>query len=464
MVSGRVSQWHLLADEMRPSSADGGALDACSRQQKLVRPPADSISFSLSSPLQAFLAQYSRTEPASITRRREVADARAVLNDRVTRDFQVNAQAKWENRTHAMIQTQAVAQVARQLKQRDQVALQQRRARLAMLLTAEDEQYREELAGTVESSSDRAKRLVKEARRLKSEREDKRRAFADEQLERQWKEGCDDLRTIDSQFFKIHCNTEVLKQIDDKQVRRGNAQLDKQRWAAEWEAERLKKVQQEDTKQLHRHHALLENRRDLKNQMDEQEAKKQEDFTQLQKEKAIFQKILEMDAHAAARKAVLEHERKREKAKENVAYNEQLQAEREAAYRAQREADKKDLAEKMEEYKSDTLREENDKANQRRDIIEFKAYLERRRVEERKMERELERLVQEDLDRSNMKRDMQWERERLARERLMKDVYQTRSEQLQARAAERQREEEELYVSLKKTSERRHWKLVCVRM
>ena len=84
---------------------------------------------------QAFLAQYSRTEPASITRRREVEDARAVLNDRVTRDFQVNAQAKWENRTHAMIQTQAVAQVARQLKQRDQVALQQRRARLAMLLT-----------------------------------------------------------------------------------------------------------------------------------------------------------------------------------------------------------------------------------------------------------------------------------------------------------------------------------------
>ena len=299
----------------------------------------------------------------------------------------------------------------------------------------------------MESSSDRAKRLVKEARRLKSEREDKRRAFADEQLERQWKEGCDDLRTIDSQFFKIHCNTEVLKQIDDKQVRRGNAQVDKQRWAAEWEAERLKKVQQEDSKQLHRHHALLENRRDLKNQMDEQEAKKQEDFTQLQKEKAIFQKILEMDAQAAARKAVLEHERKREKAKENVAYNEQLQADREAAYRAQREADKKDLAEKMEEYKSDTLREENDKANQRRDIIEFKAYLERRRVEERKMERELERLVQEDLDRANMKRDMQWEKERLAREKLMKDVYQTRSEQLQSRASERQREEEELYVS-----------------
>lgn len=384
-------------------------------------------------------------------------DARVVLNDRVTRDFQVNESAKWENRTHALIQTQAVAQVARQLKQRDQVALQQRRAQLAMLLTAEDEQYREELAATVESSSDRAKRLVKEARRLKGEREDKRRAFADEQLERQWKEGCDDLRTIDSAFFKIHCNTEVLKQIDDKKVRRGDAQLDKQRWAAEWEAERLKKVQQEDSKQAKRHHALLDNRRDLKNQMEEQEAKKQDDFTQLQKEKAIFQKILEMDAQAAARKAVLEHERKREKAKENVAYNEQLQADREAAYRAQREADKRDLAEKMEEYKFDTLREENDKANQRRDIIEFKAYLERRRVEERKMEKEMERLVQEDLDRSNMKRDVQWEKERLAREKLMRDVYQTRSEQLQSRAAERQREEEELYVS------RTHQERQCAR-
>ena len=41
---------------------------------------------------QSFLAQYSRTEPRSITRRREVEDARQVLNDRVTRSDEQHAQ------------------------------------------------------------------------------------------------------------------------------------------------------------------------------------------------------------------------------------------------------------------------------------------------------------------------------------------------------------------------------------
>jgi hypothetical protein len=85
------------------------------------------------------------------------------------------------------MQNAQVASIARGLKQKDAVHLQQRRARLALMLTAEDEAYRIEFMNQAESAADRAKRLVKEARRLKGEREEKRKAFADEQLERQWK-------------------------------------------------------------------------------------------------------------------------------------------------------------------------------------------------------------------------------------------------------------------------------------
>jgi len=62
------------------------------------------------------------------------------------------------------------------------------------------------------------------------------------------------------------------------------------------------------------------------------------------------------------------------------------------------------------------------------------------------MEQELERLVQEDLDRANLQRDVQWERERLARDRLMKDVYDTRARQMDDKAAAKAREEEELFM------------------
>jgi len=394
----------------------------------------------------AFLAQYSRTEPKSITRRRDIEEARLRLNERVSNDLSVNENAKWEVRTHAMMQTQAVKQLERALAQREHASLQDRRARLAAMLTAEDEQYRQELAGLMESSGDRAKRLVKEARRLKTEREDKRRAFAEEQLERQWKEGCDDLRTIDSSFFKQHCATEVVKQIEEKQGRRARDEHEKQRWAVEWEAERLKRVEIEDNKSRMRASALIDNRRDLKQQLDEQEAAAAREAANLAQEKAIFSKILEMDARAAHEKSIADHERKRALQRDTVAYNEQLQAEREAAYRAQRAADKAELQQKMAEYKEDTLRVENDKARQRADILEFRAYLRRRKEDERRMEQELERLVQEDLDRANLQRDVQWERERLARDRLMKDVYDTRARQMDDKAAAKAREEEELFM------------------
>ncbi len=361
-------------------------------------------------------------------------------------DLTVNENARWENRTHAMMQTQAVKAVERVLKHREQASLQERRARLAAQLTEEDEQYRLEFAGLAESSADRAKRLVKEARRLKTEREDKRRAFADEQLERQWKEGCDDLRTIDSSFFKQHCSSEVQKQIEEKKGRRANSEAEKQRWAGEWESERLKRVDAEERKNAQRANALLDNRRDLKQQLDEQEAAAARERANLTEEKAIFSKILEMDARAAHEKSISEHERKRALQRDTVAYNEQLQAEREAAYKAQREADKADLYAKMEEYKSDTLRVENDKARQRADILEFRAYLRKRKEEEKRMEAEMDRLVQEDLDRSNLARDVAWEREKLARAKLMKGVYETRAQQLDERAFSRAREEEELFM------------------
>jgi hypothetical protein len=60
------------------------------------------------------------------------------------------------------------------------------------------------------------------------------------------------------------------------------------------------------------------------------------------------------------------------------------------------------------------------------------------------MEKELERLTQEDLDKTNAVRDDQYNREQQARERLMQHVYDTRAEQLKERGVIRYRREEEL--------------------
>jgi len=390
--------------------------------------------------------QVRSTEPFSITRRRIVDEARAELDQRVKSDFHVNESAKWEVRTAAAMKRAAVANIARSLKQRDQAALEARRNKLRTMLTAEDEGYRIELASQAEAPADRAKRLVKEARRRKEEREEKRKQFVEEQLERQWKDGCDDLRTIDSQFFNLHCRSEVLKQVEDHKMRQMEQEADRSRWANEWESARLKGMEMDKKHAEARAQALLENRRDLRRQMEEQQEARRREMEQLAQDKAFFQKILAMDAEAAKHKAEMEHERKRQLQRETAAYNEALQKQREEAYRLQREQDKADLWAKMEEFKEDTRRAEGDKEAQRRDMREYREYLAKRREEERLMERELDRLVQEDLDRSNLARDLQWERERLARERLMAEVHQTRAQQIAEKQRRKLREEEEVFM------------------
>ncbi len=100
----------------------------------------------------------------------------------------------------------------------------------------------------------------------------------------------------------------------------------------------------------------------------------------------------------------------------------------------------------MAEFRADTEARASDQEAQRRDIHAYRTYLAARRAEEARMEREMEILVQEDLDRSNAKRDMQWEKERLAREKLMADVYQQRMGQIANKEQEKQRLEEQMIM------------------
>ena len=62
---------------------------------------------------------------------------------------------------------------------------------------------------------------------------------------------------------------------------------------------------------------------------------------------------------------------------------------------------------------------------------------------ERERETELEAMYQEEAARVWQKREAEWERERLAREKLMEEVFRVREEQLEAKvAALRERRQE----------------------
>jgi hypothetical protein len=369
-------------------------------------------------------------EHPAVVRQRLIEDQRLLMQNEVAHDFQANQHAEWERKTDKMMNSNQLQRLSRQLKEGDEQILKNKRARLAAKLTEEDARYREEVASLVETPQERAKRMVANARKFKQERESRRALYAQHAMERQWKESCDDLRTIDSKYFNSYCGEQVKRQMDKRKEKLEEIQVEEKQWADMLEENRRAAVKKEEERQQQRVRNTIENRKALQQQMVELSVAQKAAKAQDEREKEIFQQILAMDAKAAKEKAEEDLERKREINRQNAAYNEQLLRERHERFEREREAERQDLMAKMAAYREDTIRQENNIAQQRADIVEFRNYLARRREEERRMEVEMERLIQEDLDRSNARRDVQWEKERLAREKLMKEVYDTRAKQV----------------------------------
>ena len=77
------------------------------------------------------------------------------------------------------------------------------------------------------------------------EREERRKKFAEEQLVRQFREGCDDLRLIDGQKFSVHCADQQRSQMDDHVEAKKNERVEDAKWAKVYHDESKKKEKRE---------------------------------------------------------------------------------------------------------------------------------------------------------------------------------------------------------------------------
>merc|ERR1719343_1892633 len=95
-------------------------------------------------------------------------------------------------------------------------SLQERRARLASMLSAEQKAYEQELVDIEESPQQRMDKMAVRAYELKKRREDERKAIVQEKLYQQWRAGIDDLRTMDSRIVELNVIADRDFQLDEK--------------------------------------------------------------------------------------------------------------------------------------------------------------------------------------------------------------------------------------------------------
>ena len=127
------------------------------------------------------------------------------------------------------------------LKAQAEATLDARRERLAAKFFDEERALQAELVAGQVTPEERRAALEARARKLFAEREAERAAFAEEQLYRQWRAGCDGVRQGDSKAMQMEAIMGRGAQVERKAAEREAERAEKSAADAAYEQERRRR-------------------------------------------------------------------------------------------------------------------------------------------------------------------------------------------------------------------------------
>ena len=349
--------------------------------------------------------------------------------------------ANWEQNSTKLIAQNELKRRMAKANQEEEKKLLIRRQRLAALLQAEHEAYTREIQDSIETDEQRRDRMIRDARRLQREREQRRKEEVAAIQEEQFRESLDTFRTRKSRAIRLQCAQERLTQLELKKQIEEQQKAESERLHHEYmktadrmlarelkEAEIAKRKNDEVVDMIGEQLRLKK-----KFQEEEQEEEavaiaewkerlKQQELAEERKEAAKMARRIKMDAEVAeqnrsrlGRYAKIEEE---EKALDMALLKQAL---------AEEEAKKK--------------REAAQKAAAADENRRFQEFLKQQMVKEAQDSSHLDNILARENDLAWAKREEKWNREAAAREKLRQEVEKSRQVQL-AVGHERNEEEE----------------------
>lgn len=166
---------------------------------------------------------------------RKRADAAYKLMDQVrAENMKVSQIANFEINTAKKIETNCRKEAVESRKSEYEKDLFKRRTQLADLYNSEMQGWRKEVYSQVESQEDRKQRIMERAYALRDAREEARQKIVHSKLNQQWRDACDDARTLDSQAMTKYMNEERLRQIEAKKQRKQQLSEKENDFLDEW--------------------------------------------------------------------------------------------------------------------------------------------------------------------------------------------------------------------------------------
>mmetsp|Transcript_16652 Transcript_16652/g.31133 ORF Transcript_16652/g.31133 Transcript_16652/m.31133 type:complete len:479 (-) Transcript_16652:31-1467(-) len=368
---------------------------------------------------------------AMLAKRRALEDQTYHNTLKLKEDFKLSALADWEVKTTKTIQRKQIELRAKQLAKEEADDLGSRRSALKSLYSSEMSSWKIALASQAETLSERKERIRARAHLLKSQRESERQRFVKSMYDKQWRDACDDARTLDS-------NAVVEKLVRDRKTAINYREGDGKAKAAEEAREQAKvwkkQMDELDAKeradQKKRHDKNVANREGLDEQCRILNGKKKElkDRNLEDEKRDLLNWKAEEEAERKKQQDLLEAAYARGTATKN--FNLANMGKDKIKKTRERQQDLLLLQYAMEKEQSEIRAELGKKEAEKQESQKYRKFLEEQMIKEAEDTKDIDEHRKKESEKIWIKRDMDKKAQDDARAHLMNEVDLGRREQI----------------------------------
>jgi hypothetical protein len=278
---------------------------------------------------------------------------------------------------------------------------------------------------------------------LRDARESARKKYVQDALDAQWRDACDDARTLDAKAMDKWCGEERIRQLEAKRQRGEDNNADERAFLEEWNRQ-LEAIEAKDkAKKDNAKYRAFETQRGILQQMEHNEKMKQEHYNiTLAEDEDEIRRIREaITEDEAIQKRRSDEARARGAA--TVEYNKVFK-EIEAEEKSKQQRENEILLEyALRKEREQIAREEAKKNAAKNAAMEFRRYLEEQMVREAEDTAFVDEINKREEEKVWKARDDALKAREDARQQLMNHVNEGRQQQLKAKAEREIKEKEE---------------------
>lgn len=379
-----------------------------------------------------------------ILERRKKDEQRLKVQEEVLQQKHHDLKTQWEKETDVRIQKNTVKRRVDSMLKAEGFELEKRREKLRALLDAEEQQYVIEIDAQQETVLERQAKMRARAKALREKREQERLAYVEEKLDIRWREECDELRPILARKHQNEVFEERAKQIEISNMIKSREKEEEGMYAALWESDRIMKMEREERECA----AAIQRNKDCLEVLEKQLAAirlQNESATRLKEEEARLMEEEKLQREAEERHLLQVKRSQQAEAMSHHMSQIKLKARRQAKeLQAELAIDMRILEALLAETENEKEEAVKRKGELHHEAHAYMQYLDEQVLKEKEAERELESLINEEVEKQWQKRVNQWQMEREARRRMTEEMVEIRRKQIAEKLEIQQKEQDGL--------------------